>query len=165
MKSMRIVAFLSVALCLSGCCLFGTAKDSRPLSADGVRLNRIQGVSSVDIPAGLNDKQVLDAVEKAITGTHPGNRKVAMISQWRPELRDPDNKWIRVGLTVRKHYLQVCYRIEKDKLVPDVPYSENLKQQNTKIHRKVPQWINNFNILIAQQLYAGQNGTDCSGRK
>ena len=165
MKSMRIVAFLSAALCLGGCCLFGTAEDMRPFSADGVRLNRIAGAASVDIPVGINDKQVLDAVEKAITGTHPGNRKVAMTSQWRPELRDPENKWIRVGLTVRRHYLQVCYRIENGKLVPDVPYSENLKQQDTKIHRKVPQWINNFNVLIAQQLYAAQNGTDCSGRK
>ncbi len=51
MKSLRLVAFLATALCLSGCCLFGTAEDTRPLSADGVRLNRIQGASSVDIPA------------------------------------------------------------------------------------------------------------------
>lgn len=167
MKTSRMILALLIALSMNGCCLF-TAEEASPschVLADGTRLNRIPGVTNVDIPAGVTDKQVLDAVEKAITGTHPGNRKVAMVSQWRPELRDPANKWIRVGLTARNHYLRVCYRIENSQLIPDVPFSTNLKQEGTKIHRKAHMWINNFNALIAQQLYAEQNGTDCSGAK
>jgi hypothetical protein len=75
------------------------------------------------------------------------------VSQWRLEARDPANKWIRIGLTARSHYLCVCYRIEGGKLIPDVPTSTNLKQDGIRIHRKVPVWINNLKPLISQRFY------------
>lgn len=59
-------------------------------------------------------------------------------------------------MTVRRHYLCVCYRIENGSLVPDVPTSTNLKQSGVKIHRRVPGWINGFNALISQQLYGAK---------
>lgn len=159
MRIKKPLIVFCVGTCLCGCALFSPPEaESRPVVVDGVRLNRIPGTMAIDIPSGLEDAKVLDAVERAIAGTHPGTRKVVMISQWRPELRDPENKWIRVGLTVRHHYLQVCYRIEGAKLIPDVPTSVNLKQDGTRIHRKVPSWINSLSVLISQQLYAENSG-------
>lgn len=134
-----------------------------PRDENGVALNRIPGVESIAIPAGLSDGQVLDAVELAIAGTRPGERNNAWVSQWRPELRDPANRWIRVGLSVRQHYLCVCYRIENGRLVPDVPTSTNLDQDGSSIHRKVPGWMNRLRSLIQMRLYGLANGTTCSG--
>ena len=156
---------------LSGCALFGgndepEAAGAEPVALDenGVALNRIPGTEAIDIPAGLANDKVLDAVEMAITGTRPGERNISAVSQWRPEMRDPENRWIQVGLRARMHYLCVCYRIEGSKLIPDVPTSRNLKQKGTSIHRKVPIWINNFSSLIKMQLYGIVNGNNCTGR-
>lgn len=154
-KSMSFVfaAFAAVLLSfgLVGCGLF--RGDTRPIGPDGERLNRIPGVRAVEIPAGFTDAQVLDAVERAIAATSSG---VHIAGLWYPEGRDPGNRWIRVGMTVRRHYLCVCYRIENGQLVPDVPTSTNLKQSGVKIHRRVPGWINGFNALISQQLYGAK---------
>ncbi|MBO4287886.1 MAG: hypothetical protein J5985_06950 [Kiritimatiellae bacterium] len=127
--------------------------DTRPVAADGTRLNRIPGTESIPIPNGLTDVQVLDAVESAIKGTGAGDRNIYWVSQWRVENRDPANKWVQVVLTARAHILHVCYRIENGALIPDVPSSSNLKQNGTRIHRKVPQWINQLNVLISSRLY------------
>ena len=155
MKTTNALLAVCLCSCLCGCSLFSSSGSGAVpvVTADGIRLNRISGTIPVDIPQGLDNAKVLDAVERAIALTRPGTRKVAVISQWCPELRDPGNRWIRVGLTVRNHYLQVCWRIEGAKLVPDVPMSTNLKQDGTKINRKVPAWINNLGVLISQQLY------------
>lgn len=153
MKNLMVIATMALSVGMCGCSLFRSVPD--PVKGpDGVLLNRIPGTNSVDIPAGLVDAKVLDAVEKAIQGTGGNQQRVNhWVSQWRMERRDPDNKWIRVGLTVRQHYLSVCYRIENGKLIPDVPTSTNLNQDGCKIHRKVPNWINKLNTLISQQLY------------
>ena len=161
MKVKQTLLTVGFCSCLCGCALFSPSDtdSTSAVTVDGVRLNRIPGTLPVDIPQGLADTAVLDAVERAISLTKPGTRKIAIISQWRPELRDPENKWIRVGLTVRTHYLQVCWRIEGTKLIPDVPTSTNLKQDGTKIHRKVPVWINNLGVLISNQLYSQARST------
>ena len=140
---------------LCGCQMLSSQPevDMRPIGPNGERLNRIPGTNSVDIPDGIGDKQAIDAVVQAVQGTGAGDRNIHFVSQWRLESRDKDNKWIQIGLTARNHYLCVCYRIEDDKLVPDVPTSNNLKQDGIRIHRKVPQWINNLNPLIKQRLY------------
>ena len=166
MKKLLVVS--AVVGLLSGCMLFGGGESDRgPVVRDenGVALNRIPGTNSVDIPAGISDSQALDAVELAINGTSPGERNNSWVSKWRPEARDENNKWIRIGLHARKHYLCVCYRIEGGKLVPDVPTSTNLKQNGTSIHRKVPLWINDFNTLITTQMYGLKNGSNCAGTK
>ncbi len=136
----------------------GSQTDERPIGPNGERLNRIPGTESIDIPQGVSDKQALDVIEATIRGTKPGEGKNYWISQWRMEDRDPSNKWIRIGLTARQHYLCVCYRIENGKLVPDVPTSTNLKQDGIKIHRKVPVWINNLKPLITMRFYDIVNG-------
>lgn len=154
-----------MAFALAGCFSDGIDERCQPMGPDGVRLNRIPGTSAISIPAGLSNERALDAVEQAISGTHPGTRSNSWVSQWRPELRDPSNQWIRVGLSVRQHYLCVCYRVEGGSLVPDVPTSRNLNQDGVSIHRKVPAWINRFNSLVSQQLYANAEGTACAGVK
>ena len=130
-----------------------SAEDTRPVGPNGQRLNRIPGTEAIDIPKGVTDKQALDVVEQTIAGTGKNERKVHWVSQWRMEDRDPNNKWIQIGLTARNHYLCVCYRIENGKLVPDVPNSTNLKQDGIKIHRKVPVWINNLKPLYTMRFY------------
>ena len=162
---MNKFAYIATALLLlSGCQIIHEmtapsepAVDTRPLGPNGERLNRIPGTVPVQIPAGLSDKQAIDAVAQAVTGTGDNERNIAFVSQWRLESRDKQNKWIQIGLTVRSHYLCVCYRIENGALVPDVPTSRNLKQDGVKIHRKVPQWINNLAPLITQRLYRMAN--------
>ena len=157
---MIAMAFGLVAVC-SGFLNFGSGSsqaDERPIGPNGERLNRIPGTESIDIPQGISDKQALDVIEATIRGTKAGEGKNYWISQWRMEDRDPANKWIRVGLTARQHYLCVCYRIENGKLVPDVPTSTNLKQDGIKIHRKVPVWINNLKPLISMRFYDLVNG-------
>lgn len=156
---------IASAVVMTGCSVIFPKEDTRPLSAEGERLNRIPGVNAVEIPAGVTDVQALDAVERAVGETYSGLRSGVILGQWSPEGRDPADKWIRVGLTVRRHYLCVCYRIEEGKLIPDVPTSQNLKQNGTRIHRKVPVWINSLNVLITQQLYAAKKGTVQTGGK
>ena len=151
---MKLLAMMLVLVCsviTTGCF---TPAPQPVRGADGVLLNRIPGVNSIDIPSGLDYAKVLDCVEDAVRGTGESTRVNAWVSQWRMELRDPGNRWVRVGLTVRQHYLSVCYRIEEGRLVPDVPTSTNLGQDGCKIHRKVPTWINRLNALIAQKLYS-----------
>lgn len=153
------LAAVASVVVLSGCSVIFPTEDTRPLSAEGERLNRIPGVNAVEIPAGVTDAQALDAVERAVESTYVKGRWSPWVSKWTPELRDSSDKWIRLGFTLRRHYLCVCYRIEDGKLIPDVPTSQNLKQNGTRIHRKVPQWINSLNTLISQQLYAAKKGT------
>ena len=153
MKKIKMIASLGISAigilvaCL-GCQMLGKESDNRSIAPDGERLNRIPGTESIEIPPGVSDKQALDVIEATIKGTKAGDRKNYWVSQWRMEARDANNKWIRIGLTARQHYLCVCYRIEGGKLVPDVPTSTNLKQDGIKIHRKVPVWINNLKPLI-----------------
>ena len=158
---MKLLAMILVLVCsviTTGCFTSApqpvTSAPQPVRGADGVLLNRIPGVNSIDIPSGLDNAKVLDCVEDAVRGTGESTRVNAWVSQWRMELRDPGNRWVRVGLTVRHHYLSVCYRIEEGRLVPDVPMSTNLGQDGCKIHRKVPTWINRLNALIAQRLYS-----------
>lgn len=155
----KIIMMLGVlATCVASAGLFDIilppGEDTRPIGPNGERLNRIPGTLPIEIPQGLTDKQALDAVELAVAGTGAGDKRIHWASQWRMEARDPGEKWIRVGLSAREHYLSVCYRIEDAKLVPDVPTSTNLKQDGIKIHRKVPVWINGLKPLIAAKLYA-----------
>ena len=162
MKKLLIVGLLAVA----GCGIFrGSGGGSVSQDENGNAIYRIAGTVAVDIPAGVSDSQALDAVELAINGTSPGERNNSWVSKWRPELRDPENRWIRIGLNVRQHYLCVCYRIEGNKLIPDVPTSRNLNQKGTSIHRKVPAWINNFSNLVQMQMYGLANGSNCIGTK
>lgn len=150
MKHLMLLATVALSVVLCGCSLFRSTP--QPVKGpDGILLNRIPDVGSVNIPAGLSDAKALDAVEKAISGAGLDQRDSRWVSQWSKESRDPNNKWIRVAFTVRKHYLLVCYRIENGKLVPDVPTSKNLNQDGCEIHRKVPSWINKLNTLISQQ--------------
>lgn len=106
-------------------------------------LYRIQGVESVQIPAGLSNAQALDAVQRTATGV--GNW---LTGRWGFEARDVSNQWIRVVLNVRRHSLTVCYRVENGALVPDVPHSTNLNQVGSKIDDHVPGWINRFNNRV-----------------
>lgn len=160
----RIAAVALVCISVAGCQAFrdggGTsspAVDERPIGPNGERLNRIPGTQEIEIPGGISDLQAMDAIEGVIRGTNPGERVNHWASQWRLEGRDPANKWIRIGLTAREHYLSVCYRIEGRKILADVPTSTNLKQDGIKIHRKVPAWINKLRPLILQKLYDLQN--------
>ena len=153
MKRLVLIAILAAAVVGCNTTSVAPQNTARPVSADGQVLNRIPGTDSIDIPQGITDVQALDVVEAVIRGTKPGDRVNHWVSQWRLEARDPANKWIRIGLTARNHYLCVCYRIEDGKLVPDVPTSTNLKQDGIKIHRKVPVWINNLKPLILQRFY------------
>lgn len=132
--------------------------NSRPIGPDGIPLNRIPGVESIDVPSGLTPKQAIDAVELAIKGTNPGSTTKHWVSQWRIEARDPNDTWIRACLTVRQHSLKVCYRLEGDKIIPDVPSSTNLKQDGIRIHRNVPGWINKMRPLIQEKLYDMEKG-------
>ena len=75
------------------------------------------------------------------------------------EGRNDAEKWVRAGLSVRKHYLCVCYRIENGKLIPDVPTSINLNQSGSSIHRKVPHWINLMKPQLVEQLYKASKTT------
>lgn len=165
MNSVCKIGVVAALAALAGCGMFGGAEDNRPMGPNGERLNRIPGVEAIDIPSELSDSQALDAVEQAINGTNPGERTNRWLSQWRPEMRDSDNRWIRVGLTARGHYLCVCYRIEGQQLIPDVPTSTNLKQDGIKIHRKVPSWINGLRPLIQTRMYGIANGSSCIGTK
>ncbi len=153
-----LLTCLSLLLLCGGCLSQEQAAvDLRPIGPNGQRLNRIEGTSPLAIPKGMPDAQVLDCVEKAIEG--PGEKegqKNYRKSQWHLEKRDVNNKWIQLGFTVRRHYLQVCYRIEKGLLIPDVPHSVNLKQNGTKIHRKVPVWIESLYPLIQSQFYKAE---------
>ena len=151
---MKMIKSLA-AMCVAAVCTCALG-DGEPAAAT---LNRIPGTDSIDIPQGITDKQALDAVEQAVKGTKAGDTRNYWLSQWRMEARDPANKWIQIGLTARQHYLCVCYRIENGKLVPDVPTSTNLKQEGTKIHRKVPAWINNLKPLISSRFYEMSNGS------
>jgi len=160
MKVIKLLASIGVFVACSGFLgLGGGGADNRPIGPDGERLNRIPGTESIDIPQGVSDKQALDVIEATIKGTKAGDTKNYWLSQWRMEARDAGNKWIRIGLTARQHYLSVCYRIEAGKLIPDVPTSTNLKQDGIKIHRKVPVWINNLKPLITMRFYDITNGT------
>ena len=166
MKTTMKAIMLACIAVVAGCAQIGgtlggsETVDARPIGPDGVPLNRIPGVESIDIPEGVSDKAALDVIEQTITATRPGERRNTFVSQWRLEARDKDNKWIRIGLSARSHYLCVCYRIENGKLVPDVPHSTNLKQDGIKIHRKVPNWINGLRPLIMQRFYDLVNGTN-----
>lgn len=158
-----LVAGAAVAAALCGCTVvselgMGPAPEPPTLAADGTQVYRIPDTMSIDIPAGVTDAQALDVIEQTIRGTRPGERTNTWIAQWRIEDRDAGNKWIVAGLTTRNHYLRVCWRIENAKLVPDVPFSTNLKQNGTKIHRKVPQWINNLAPLFRERLYRLSRG-------
>ena len=163
----KLVYVASALLLVSGCQIINELTepaapevDTRPIGPNGERLNRIPGTDPVQIPEGLSDKQAIDAVVQAVTGTGNNERNIAFVSQWRMEARDKNNKWVQIGLTVRSHYLCVCYRVENGALIPDVPNSRNLKQDGTRIHRKVPQWINNLAPLITQRLYRMANPSD-----
>ena len=147
--------FLFVLLALSGCMSVSTGNVA--MSEDGQILNRINGTRSIPISNGLSAKQALDAVEQVILTPHYGHND-KLIDLWRLEDRSPDDKWIRVGLTTRKHYLSVCYRVENGELVPDVPNSSGLKQKGARIHKKVPLWINSFNSYITEQMYIISRG-------
>jgi len=157
---MKNVGVAAVCLALAAGCAStfstGSAESSAasvPRDEKGVVLNRIPGTESIDIPEGLSPSRALDAVELAVKGTGDGEKSKYWVSQWHLELRDPANRWIRIGLKVRQHYLCVCYRVEGNCLVPDVPTSMNLKQNGTSIHRKVPTWINTMKPLILAQMF------------
>ena len=107
----------------------------------------------------LIDKAVLDVVERIVGANNDGARQNRWKGQWRMENRDPANKWIQTGFSVREHYMCVCYRIEGGRLIPDVPRSTNLKQNGCSIHRKVPVWINGIRPQIVQGLYEAHKGT------
>lgn len=117
-------------------------------------LNRILGAAPVAIPAGFTDKEALDSVEAAVHAANPKNKQggFSLLGQWTLEERDPANKWIRVAIRIRAHYAAICYRIENGNLVPDVPTSRNLNQNGSQIHRNVPRWINNFGVIIKEQM-------------
>ena len=155
----KLIMVLMLAAMFAGCVGGASESASVPGGSGGQHLNRIPGTESIEIPQSISNEKALDAVEIAVKGTRPGDRVNHWVSQWRMEARDPANEWIRIGLTARNHYLCVCYRIEGGKLVPDVPTSKNLKQEGTKIHRKVPVWINNLKPLISQRLYDMVNGS------
>lgn len=164
------VGLIVFAVLISGCL---STVETRPSESKttaergevGTVLNRIPGTEAIEIPEAMTDKQALDAVEMALNGTSPGERNNSWVSKWRPEMRDTGNRWIRVGLKARQHYLCVCYRVEGRSLVPDVPTSTNLGQNGVRIHRKVPIWINNLKPLIQMQMYGIVNGTNCIGTK
>lgn len=162
---MRYGCAAVMVLLAIGCKTVSWNPDAMPMGPDGVRLNRIPGVEPISIPSGVSDALTLDAVEKALAGTEPGSRNNYWKSQWRPEDRDPGNKWIRIALTSRSHALTVCYRIEGDLLLADVPCSRDLKQGRGVIHKKVPAWINNLKPLISAQLYAAANGSSLLGTR
>lgn len=152
----KMVSCLSAAVLLSacaGCLSSGTDVVPPTVMADGTVLNRIPGVESIVIPAGISDKMALDVVEQVVTLNNSGETRNRWRGEWRMEDRDAANKWIRVGYSVREHYLCVCYRIENGKLVPDVPTSTNLRQNGCSIHRKVPAWINAIRPMISERLY------------
>ena len=133
---------------------------SQPVYApDGTPLNRIPGVEAIDIPPGVSDKAALDAVEQSVELSHNGLTRNYWKGQWRMEGRNDAEKWVRAGLSVRKHYLCVCYRIENGKLIPDVPTSINLNQSGSSIHRKVPHWINLMKQQLVEQLYKASKTT------
>lgn len=134
--------------------LLATAQSTVPAVAQPAALNRIVGTGSVAIPAERTDAQALDAVARAVKAANPKDRQggFSLLGQWTLEERDPGNKWIRVALRIRTHYMAVCYRIENGRLVPDVPTSRNLKQNGSKIHGNAPRWINNFNVIITEQM-------------
>lgn len=112
-------------------------------------LNRIPGTFPIILPTGVSAQQafsVLSAVtEKASTPRE----------KWKVEAVDQEWKWVRLHLNVRnKHYLRVCYRLDADRLVPDVPWSENLRQNGTDIHRNVKAWIAKFALVWESSLKA-----------
>lgn len=127
--------------------------DNNVVSSDGQRLNRVEGTIPLPIPPELSAAEALDCIEKAISGTGVHKRKNFWVSQWRTEQRDAENRWMIIGLTARGHYLQVCYRVEQNQLVPDVPMSTGLKQTEDSIHGKVPVWINNLRPMIMSNIY------------
>ena len=148
-----LIAVCTLVFCAGCVSLKNNEKPITAVSADGTILNRIPGTTSIIIPPQMTNKAALDAFENALIATNPGNKNQYWTSNWRLEARDSENKWIRVGLSVRQHYLCVCYRIENGKLIPDVPESINLNQNGNEIHRKVPLWINRLNPLIRAKLY------------
>ncbi len=149
----KLLMGMGLMVLCAGCLSLGPQEDTRPLGPEGQRLNRIEGTIPIALPTELTNAQVLDCVEQSIESTGDNKRKSYWVSQWRLEQRDAKDAWIVIGLTVRSHYLQVCYRIENGQLIPDVPYSVDLDQDKTKIHRKVPEWINNLRPLIQAKLY------------
>ena len=151
---MRLMLVSAALAACVGCSSFNGAESVPPtVMADGTVLNRIPGVESISIPAGVPDKTALDVVEQVIGLNNSGDKRNRWKGEWRMEDRDAANKWIQVGFSVREHYVCVCYRIEGSKLIPDVPTSTNLKQNGTSIHRKVPVWINSLRPLISERLY------------
>ena len=155
---MRLVIVAVVLSACVGCASNDVGSVPPTVMSDGTVLNRIPGVDSISIPAGVSDKTALDVVEQVIALNNSGDKRNRWKGEWRMEDRDPQNKWIQVGFSVREHYVCVCYRIEGNKLVPDVPTSTNLKQNGTSIHRKVPVWINGLKPLISERLYKCAKG-------
>ena len=152
----KIVLMGLLALGLSGAAQTTTPAAAQPPAA--VQLNRILGTVPVSIPAGFTDKQALDSVEAAVHTANPKNKQggFSLLGQWTLEERDPANKWIRVAIRIRAHYAAICYRIENGNLVADVPVSRNLNQNGSQIHRNVPRWINNFGVIIKQEMQKAQ---------
>ena len=166
MKNLIVVA----GLVLGGSCLQLQAQAAAPAAAPAqpaaAPLNRILGTAPVAIPAGFTDKEALDCVEAAVHAANPKNKQggFSLLGQWSLEERDPANKWIRVAIRIRTHYAAICYRIENGNLVADVPVSRNLKQNGSKIHDNVPRWINNFGVIIKQEMQKAKASAPAAAR-
>lgn len=155
MRKLLIIGVVLVAL--MGCS--STPATPPVYASDGTMLNRISGTEAIDIPFGVSDKAALDAVEQVVELSRNGQTRNYWKGQWRMEGRNDVEKWVKAGLSVRQHYLCVCYRIENGKLIPDVPTSTNLKQNGSLIHRKASRWINLMKPQISEQLYKASKTT------
>ncbi len=145
-----------------GCLLAGcmTLKPEEPTYAkDGTPVWRIKGTRALPIPEGMTNEAVMKSVALTIVRQR-GKRN--FMRYWAVEKVDPNNNWILLGMSIRDHFFNLCYRIEDGKLVPDVPYSQNLDQEGTEIHDKVPNWINTLGLYISNNLFADQQGIEMS---
>ena len=117
----------------------------------------------IPVPAGISSAQVEAAIVSAVVERHitpeqlAGKSGVGLASErsqfaGRWAIEDVEEGRVTAGVSVRAHYLQVHVRYTASEVWVEVAGSRNLKQTDSRIHRKTYVWIARVEDRIRSEL-------------
>ena len=131
----------------------------------------LPGTMQVAVPEGLSPQNIEIAILSAVLNVPPPptyDPTVEMSPEdfnklvWETYLRNMNTKsWsvesrqpgrVVAAVQVRSHYLQVALSYDKRAVYIDILRSENLKQTDTRIHKRVVAWLRNLKIRLQREL-------------
>jgi len=125
----------SLLVCLF--CLLSTAANA---ASNCTTTPAIQFEKSIPVSANFDQQQKLRIVYAALNYSEEPESWDDDKQKGVWQFERADGNIVYAGLTIRTHYLQAMITMGEDSFVTTVCDSENLKQTDTKIHRKVPAW-------------------------